>query len=401
MDVLCSQAVWTRRPKKGNSVTENQQNYFRVNMKISLLLSLVLYVLIGQCSAQNSTELIFWGSSIASLNDVTDFYCELRGTGENITYNLFRDKNLEATYTSYYDEKATFSVYITSKKKTGEYKCKASWRNGEKYSYGINLSIIDPVTWIELVTDPSPPFVVTGKQLVLNCTVINKPNSTVQWFYNRNYINYTDSHFKQIGNSLVIAKAEHTHTGEYYCKVRDQFNDTLMLKLTSKPVLVEVGVPVSGVRLEVSPNLPSLLVGWKLNLTCSIKTGSHPIYDWYFNGSLLLNFTALYSINNLRNKLCVTSVDLEHSGTYKCVASDSFNRENIVNSSLVSVTVLDSLPLSLEHLTVAFACFFLLVLLIIFICCYAYAKKTKDYNVTDSDSDQHTMKPQIQEKAGQ
>ncbi|XP_073328643.1 platelet endothelial cell adhesion molecule [Pagrus major] len=126
------------------------------------------------------------------------------------------------------------------------------------------------------------------------------------------------------------------HEGNLECVARAQ-NNSLIEPTVSNIHYLKVIEPVKGAEIEVLSDHMDLFEGDKLELGCKLKAGNHVSYKWLLNGRLVSQ-SPLHDGHLLINR--TTSQD---SGSYMCVAANSFNQTEffVANSSEVVITVKD------------------------------------------------------------
>ncbi|KAM4594569.1 Fc receptor-like protein 1 [Fundulus diaphanus] len=114
-------------------------------------------------------------------------------------------------------------------------------------------------------------------------------------------------------------------------------NNTKINATVSEARFIRVVEPVEGARIiNTGPN--ELFVGNNLELQCKTEVGNHLSYKWFLDGSLITPSSFQQIVDNW---LKIPRVSSEHSGSYMCVAENTFNVTLVFssNSSDVVITV--------------------------------------------------------------
>ncbi|XP_030273400.1 Fc receptor-like protein 3 isoform X2 [Sparus aurata] len=185
---------------------------------------------------------------------------------------------------------------------------------------------------------PSEALVKTAVEM--NCELLTFPeNETIllQLFRevdrSRMFAEYTSLKGKEATLPLYV---RHFHEGNLVCVASAQ-NNSLIEPTVSNIHYLKVIEPVEGAEIEVCSGLVNLFEGNRLELRCKLKAGNHVSYKWLLNGRLVSQ-SLLHD-----DRLLINRTTSQDSGSYRCVASNSFNQTDFftVNSTEVVITVKD------------------------------------------------------------
>ncbi|XP_071658040.1 mucosa-associated lymphoid tissue lymphoma translocation protein 1-like isoform X1 [Patagioenas fasciata] len=168
---------------------------------------------------------------------------------------------------------------------------------------------------IKIVVQPDSQAVLAGQVVKLCCWAMGHPFVHYQWFKQEKEIPHGTS------PELVLNPVNVTDSGFYICRVNSEssfvFSRWARLEVrdvqdTSHESLI--GLPENKLRICIQPQLQNLTVGDALVLECGAVGNPIPHYQWFRNGFPLANGS--------KNIYTVTSVDVEHQGTYWCHVSN-------------------------------------------------------------------------------
>ncbi|KAG5853511.1 hypothetical protein ANANG_G00026730 [Anguilla anguilla] len=278
-----------------------------------------------------------------------------RGT-EAILYELYQENKAKAfgDYTADDGHAANFTLQAKPDY-DGNFFCKASVQNISAVPFTVSdvhyLRVIVPVNGTKLVSDPPLAEIFEGRGLTLTCTVKTGTHVSYQWSHNENPTRM--SHHGSSGNRLYVTEATLEDAGNYSCRATNQLNDTHIYSssdhifiregevrceaangdrpVTSDTLTLEV-VPVNGTVKLTSNRVGSFSGVAGLALHCEVKRGTFPRYHWFLNDSGLDVRGDFYSIQGDGQTLLLKSVTASSSGFYHCVATDSFDEMNSINS---------------------------------------------------------------------
>ncbi|XP_039545932.1 Fc receptor-like protein 5 [Pimephales promelas] len=120
------------------------------------------------------------------------------------------------------------------------------------------------------------------------------------------------------------------HDGRLICKASG-YNNTDIQSSLSQGLDLKVIVPVGGVRIAPRPASDAVWEGQTLTLRCRESRGTYVSYEWLWNER---------PYDTTGDTLIIHRLSVQHTGDYKCVASNRFNDTITFNSSdVISVQV--------------------------------------------------------------
>ncbi|XP_007886911.1 Fc receptor-like protein 2 isoform X2 [Callorhinchus milii] len=161
----------------------------------------------------------FKNSSVVQLGRNATLFCNLSSGTPPINFTLFLQSKSFSTVTSNTQD-AVFNVSIIDLARSGEYKCKADNRFSKtgKYSNGINLTVIVPVTTPKLTVNQDSLRITKGQEVILYCHSINGTSPiTYDLFLNNICLQSITEHHGNRSTFHVLIN-ETKDIGEYKCK---------------------------------------------------------------------------------------------------------------------------------------------------------------------------------------
>ncbi|KAL1005512.1 hypothetical protein UPYG_G00060040 [Umbra pygmaea] len=119
-----------------------------------------------------------------------------------------------------------------------------------------------------------------------------------------------------------------SYEGNLVCVASVQ-NNTAIQPTYSNVNYFRVLVPVEGAKLVASSGSLELHEGKTLALRCNISKGNHVTYDWQMDGKPLPTSPPYYP---RREELFIYRTTPQHSGAYRCVATNQLNETQIYSS---------------------------------------------------------------------
>ncbi|XP_027598611.1 mucosa-associated lymphoid tissue lymphoma translocation protein 1 isoform X1 [Pipra filicauda] len=182
---------------------------------------------------------------------------------------------------------------------------------------------------IKIVVQPDSQAVLSGQVVKLCCWATGHPFVHYQWFKQEKEVPHGDS------PELVLNPVSVKDSGFYICRVNSDcsfvFSRWARLEVCELQGASHgnvVGLPQNKLCICVQPQPQNLTVGDALVLECGAVGNPIPHYQWFRNGFPLANGS--------KNVYTVTSVDVEHQGTYWCHV---FNDHEDEDSEKVEVII--------------------------------------------------------------
>ncbi|KAM4880621.1 Fc receptor-like protein 6 [Sylvia borin] len=119
----------------------------------------------------------------------------------------------------------------------------------------------------------------------------------------------------QVSPQLLVPAVGVSHSGNYSCQVQSEGGT---VQKSSARLRVTVLIPVANATISPSPLSHQVHAGDPVTLRCSVQVGSAPVtFTWLHNGWEVAHGPVLE----------LGDVDVEHSGTYQCVATNQLGQD--------------------------------------------------------------------------
>ncbi|KAM4883408.1 Fc receptor-like protein 6 [Sylvia borin] len=241
--------------------------------------------------------------------------------GDTVTLRCRRWQDMSVSRVKFYQDQknlgeslmgAELSLSPLQLHHSGHYRC------GALMSSGLLLSIPVTVTVHELFTVPvleGSPEPTEGSPLNLSCLSTPSPLRPPGPLL---YLFYRDGQLvggPQGSPQLLVPAVGVSHSGNYSCQVRSEGG---AVQKSSARLRVTVHMPVANATISPGPLSHQVHAGDPVTLRCSVQVGSAPVtFTWLYNGQEV----AWGPILELGD------VDVGHSGTYQCVASNQLGQD--------------------------------------------------------------------------
>ncbi|XP_064257430.1 low affinity immunoglobulin gamma Fc region receptor III-A-like [Passer domesticus] len=195
---------------------------------------------------------------------------------------------------------------------SGRYRCQgyvsyvvSQWRESERVTVTVHRI---PPSGVSLSVQPPGGQVALGDRLVLSCTVA-MGTGPLSFSWHRE----GSGALLGTGPQLELPHVGDNASGQYRCRVRD--GDSVA---QSDPLNVTVLVPVANATITPGPLAHQVHTGDNVTLRCSVQVGSAPVtFTWLHNGQELARGPLLE----------LGDIDVGHSGTYQCVATNQLGQD--------------------------------------------------------------------------
>ncbi|XP_075763221.1 Fc receptor-like protein 6 isoform X5 [Pelodiscus sinensis] len=196
-----------------------------------------------------------------------------------------------------------------------------------------------PVSRVSLGVQPQGGRVTEGEQLVLSCSVeVGTGPITFSWHQkgSRQALRTETQHSQRM--VYEIPAANETDMGEYYCMASNGNPPA-----SSPGVKIVVMVPVSGATITADPTGLEVMAGESMNLSCSVESGTAPLFKWLHNSEDLAAASGLSPPTAVGNMLHFRSVQLGHGGNYQCIASNQLSPQQVfqAHSKILAIAVIE------------------------------------------------------------
>ncbi|CAN8206824.1 unnamed protein product [Coccothraustes coccothraustes] len=194
---------------------------------------------------------------------------------------------------------------------SGKYSCEVRSEGGAvlKSSNRLRVTVRRvPPSGVSLSAQPPGGQVALGDSLVLSCAVA-AGTGPLSFSWHREGLGASLG----TGPHLELRHIGNNDSGQYRCRVSD--GDSVA---ESDPLNVTVLVPMSNATITPGPLSHPLRAGDNVTLRCSVQVGSTPVtFTWLHNGLEVARGPLL----ELRD------IDVGHSGTYQCVATNQLGQD--------------------------------------------------------------------------
>ncbi|XP_059727354.1 Fc receptor-like protein 2 isoform X3 [Haemorhous mexicanus] len=192
---------------------------------------------------------------------------------------------------------------------SGRYRCEAwvlsQWSKSELVTVTVHRV---PLSDVSLSAQPPGGQVALGDSLVLSCEAATGIGS-LSFSWHREGLGA----LLGTGPRLELQHLGYNDSGQYRCRVSN--GDSVA---ESDPLNVTVLVPVANATITLSPPSHQVHAGDPVTLHCSVQVGSAPVtFTWLWNGQEVAQGPLL----ELRD------IDVGHSGTYQCVATNQLGQD--------------------------------------------------------------------------
>ncbi|XP_059727358.1 Fc receptor-like protein 4 isoform X1 [Haemorhous mexicanus] len=244
--------------------------------------------------------------------------------GETVTLRCLRWQNNPVTGVRFYhgDKEVgrplngtELSLSPLQQNHSGRYSCRG------RVDSGVSLwakSAPVTVTVHELFSLPvleGPPEPTLGSPLTLSClstpSPLRPPAPLLHVFYRDGQV----LGGPQVSPQLLVPSVGVSHSGNYSCQVRSERGS---VRKISARLRVTVRMPVANATITPGPLAHQVHPGDNVTLRCPVQVGSAPVtFAWLHNGQEVARGPLL----ELRD------IDVGHSGTYQCVATNQLGQD--------------------------------------------------------------------------
>nr|XP_031362744.1 Fc receptor-like protein 2 [Lonchura striata domestica] len=194
---------------------------------------------------------------------------------------------------------------------SGNYSCEVRSEGGavRKSSARLRVTVRRvPPSGVSLLAQPPGAQVALGDRLVLSC-VVDKGTGPLSFSWHR------EGSGAPLGTGprLELWHVGDNDSGQYRCRVSNGESVA-----ESDPLNVTVLVPVANATITPGPLAHQVRAGDPVTLRCSVQVGSAPVtFTWLLNGQEVARGPLLE----------FEDVEVAHSGTYQCVATNQLGQD--------------------------------------------------------------------------
>ncbi|XP_058392497.1 Fc receptor-like protein 5 [Diceros bicornis minor] len=209
-----------------------------------------------------------------------------------------------------------FHIHQADMKDSGKYRCSGfKEKCCSVTSNTVNIQVQGVVANVQIHTRPALELVFEGQELVLTCSVVGVPGTVrISWYKGSNKQRMKTKIQNSLNAEFKISMVKNSDAGEYNCEAS---NGHLILQ--SKPVTINVKVPVSHPLLTLSPPRDRAFEGDVVRLQCEAQRGSFPIQYEFFHEGVIIKKIETTSWRESSFRFTLTA---EHSGNYYCTADN-------------------------------------------------------------------------------
>ncbi|XP_069561132.1 Fc receptor-like protein 3 isoform X1 [Brachyistius frenatus] len=176
-----------------------------------------------------------------------------------------------------------------------------------------------------------PSEALVKKIIYFHCELPNHPQQPVllQLFKEDNrdkLLGESTSLTGEVADIPMVIRA--SHEGYLLCVASAQNNSEVTPTVSGRHHL-KVVEPVKGVEI-VRSGPTEFYEGNKLELRCNLNAGNHVSYKWLLNGRPVAPSPGHHVANDL---LSISRTSSEDSGSYRCLATNTFNRTQVFTSN--------------------------------------------------------------------
>ncbi|XP_061625838.1 platelet endothelial cell adhesion molecule isoform X2 [Phyllopteryx taeniolatus] len=220
-----------------------------------------------------------FGPSVALVNDVADFNCQLLIYPKNATIllELFKEGNRNKLLGFDISNVASFPILIRTFHE-GDLECVARALNYSQVeptvSYTHNLKVIEPVAGAEVIIQSGSDEFFEGTTLELQCTLTAGTHVSYKWLVNGQPFSQSQLHYAT-NNQLFIYRTTSADSGSYMCVATNHY-DTRVFTSNSSEVEITVKDMVSNPDISFKV-LKEDSYNYFAVVTCQSTRGTLPI----------------------------------------------------------------------------------------------------------------------------
>ncbi|XP_056366557.1 Fc receptor-like protein 2 [Oenanthe melanoleuca] len=192
---------------------------------------------------------------------------------------------------------------------SGRYRCGGLVASGMSLSAPVTVTVHGvPLSGVSLSVQPPGGQVALGDRLVLSCKVA-MGTGPLSFSWHRGDMKAPMG----TGPRLELQHVGYNDSGQYQCRVSDGDN-----VFESPAVNVTVLVPMANATITPGPPALQVRPGDPVTLRCSVQVGSAPVtFTWLHDGHEVGQGPLLE----------LGAIDVGHSGTYQCVATNQLGQD--------------------------------------------------------------------------
>ncbi|XP_065276689.1 Fc receptor-like protein 3 [Emys orbicularis] len=281
------------------------------------------------------------------------------GTGP-ITFSWHREDSNQALRTeTRSSQRMVYEISAATETDTGEYYCMASNGNTPAPSPRVKVAVKVPVSPPRLTVSAAGTWATIGDVVEIRCESPRGSAPILYRFHHEGAALGNRTVSSRGPGSLALNVTSERDSGTYSCEAD---NGMASGPQHSDPFHLSVLVPVSGATIAADRMGPEVMAGESLNLSCSVESGTAPLFKWLHNAQELAAISGLGPPTAVGNTLYFGSVQLGHGGNYQCIASNQLSPQRVFQapSEILAIAVIEHASSLVVPVTVSFLFLFLM-----------------------------------------
>ncbi|XP_042205865.1 fasciclin-2-like isoform X3 [Homarus americanus] len=194
---------------------------------------------------------------------------------------------------------------------TGIYNCTATYAGNQKLSASLAVESFMDIDFGDTPTHQTPHI---GTEAKIRCSPSAKPSPLVDWLKDLVRLSNDDNHIIQ-QDGVLIKKVTEEDEGTYRCRARVP----ALGSIEHRDIQVEVYIPPV---IDTPPEDAKGVERDSVTFNCKATGKPNPSYAWVNNDNEPLESNADYFVDNEKGILRIMNLRPEHSGTYRCTATN-------------------------------------------------------------------------------
>ncbi|XP_072894640.1 pregnancy-specific beta-1-glycoprotein 11-like [Hemitrygon akajei] len=192
----------------------------------------------------------------------------------------------------------------------GSFTCRASNLINEITSSPFSLDVNYGPDRPYIISQPNYSFHFAGSTISLTCFTESRPGAVLNWQLNGAHL--------QSGRKVILDNISVSHTGKYTCEAYNMVTKRNNASTTQ----INVFGPVAGVAVVANNPTPLEKLD-TIALSCD-ASGTVQTRTWFKDNQPIRENGRIFTSTD-KAKLVIISVTINDTGTYKCIASNSFS----------------------------------------------------------------------------
>ncbi|XP_043391404.1 Fc receptor-like protein 3 isoform X4 [Chelonia mydas] len=207
-----------------------------------------------------------------------------------------------------------------------------------KWSPKLKIAVKLPVSLPRLTVSAASAWAAIGDVVEIRCESPRGSAPILYRFHHEGAVLGNRMVNSQGPGSLALNVTSERDSGTYFCEAD---NGMASGPQRSASFHLSVLVPVSGATIAADRMGPEVMAGESLNLSCSVESGTAPLFKWLHNAEELAAVSGLGQPTAVGHTLHFGSVQLGHGGNYQCIASNQLSPQRVFQapSEILAITV--------------------------------------------------------------